>query len=132
MSYKVESGFKYIPEHDWAKLEGKQVLIGVTDYAQKSLKDVVYVELPAVGDSYGFKEVFGAIESVKAASELFLPVAGEIIAVNDRVNDDPELVNTDPYGTWLVKVNPSSLDEDWKKLMSAEEYAKHIEQLEDS
>jgi glycine cleavage system H protein len=76
MSYKVNSDYKYLPEHDWAKIEGEYVVVGVTDYAQRSLKDVVYVELPSIGDSYGFKDVFGAIESVKAASELYLPVEG--------------------------------------------------------
>ncbi|MFW9779274.1 MAG: glycine cleavage system protein GcvH [Candidatus Heimdallarchaeota archaeon] len=131
MSYKVMSDYKYLPEHDWAKLDGEHVLVGVTDYAQKSLKDVVYVELPSIGNSYGFKEVFGAIESVKAASELFLPIGGEIVSVNEAVNDNPEKVNEDPYGTWLVKIKPSSLDEDWSNLMNAEEYKKYIEELED-
>lgn len=125
MSYKVEQDLKYLPEHDWAKIDGDIVLIGVTDYAQKALKDVVYVELPEVGANFGFKEVFGTIESVKAASELFSPVAGEVVEVNIRINDEPEKINTDPYGTWLIKVKPLDLEADWEKLMTPEEYANH-------
>jgi glycine cleavage system H protein len=125
MSYKVEPDLKYLPEHDWAKIDGDIVLIGVTDYAQKALKDVVYVELPEVGATFRFKEVFGTIESVKAASELFCPVAGEVIEVNIRVNDEPEKVNTDPYAMWLIKMKPSNLEIDWEKLMTPEEYTNH-------
>ncbi|MFX0184384.1 MAG: glycine cleavage system protein GcvH [Candidatus Hodarchaeota archaeon] len=125
MSYKVEPDLKYLPEHDWAKIDGDIVLIGVTDYAQKALKDVVYVELPEVGANFRFKEVFGTIESVKAASELFSPVAGEVIEVNIRINDEPEKVNSDPYGSWLIKVKPLDLEADWEKLMTPEEYANH-------
>jgi glycine cleavage system H protein len=128
MSYKVESDYKYIPEHDWVKIEGDLVVIGVTDYAQKSLKDVVYVELPEVGDTFEFKDVFGSIESVKAVSELICPVSGEVVEVNDEVIEAPEKVNEAPYATWLIKIKPNNLDEDWNKLMSADEYAAHCEE----
>ncbi|MFX0087979.1 MAG: glycine cleavage system protein GcvH [Candidatus Hodarchaeota archaeon] len=128
MSYKVEPDYKYLPEHDWAKIEGDLVIVGVTDYAQKSLKDVVYVELPEVGDTFEFKDIFGSIESVKAVSELICPVSGEVVEINEEVIEAPEKVNEAPYKTWLIKINPSNLAEDWKKLMSADEYTEHCKE----
>ena len=128
MSYKVEPDYKYIPEHDWAKVEGDLVVIGVTDYAQKLLKDVVYVELPEVGDTFELKAVFGSIESVKAVSDLICPLAGEVVEVNEELADEPEKVNESPYSAWLIKIKPSNLEEDWNKLMTSEEYAKHCEE----
>jgi len=128
MTYKVEPDLKYIPEHDWVKIEGDIVIIGVTDYAQKSLKDVVYVELPEVGEKFKSKDIFGSIESVKAVSELICPVSGEIIEINEEVVDAPEKVNEAPYATWLIKIKPSNLEEEWKKLMSPEEYTSHCEE----
>ncbi|MHA1969173.1 MAG: glycine cleavage system protein GcvH [Candidatus Hodarchaeales archaeon] len=128
MSYKVEPDYKYLPEHDWAKVEGDLVVIGVTDYAQKTLKDVVYVELPEVGDTFEFKAVFGSIESVKAVSDLIIPLAGEVVEVNEELADEPEKVNEFPYSAWLIKIKPSNLEEDWNKLMTSEEYAKHCEE----
>ncbi len=125
MTYKVEPDLKYIPEHDWAKIEGDIVIIGVTDYAQKLLKDVVYVELPEVGEKFKSKDIFGSIESVKAVSELICPVSGEIIEINEELIDAPEKVNEAPYATWLIKIKPSNLEEEWKKLMSSEEYTSH-------
>ncbi len=131
MSYKVDPDRKYLPEHDWAKMEGKLVLVGISDFAQKTLKDIVYIELPEIGDSYQFKEAFGSIESVKAVSELFSPVSGSVVEVNDVVNTNPEQVNKDPYGTWLVKMKPSNLDEDWAKLLDPTEYSKLCNKLDD-
>ncbi len=128
MSYKVEPDYKYLPEHDWAKIEGDLVIIGVTDYAQKSLKDVVYVELPEVGDMFEFKDVFGSIESVKAVSELVCPVSGEVVEINEEVIETPERVNEAPYTTWLIKIKPTNLVEDWNKLMSADEYTEHCKE----
>ena len=127
MSYKVDQNMKYLPEHDWAKIEGDLILVGITDFAQKALKDVVYVELPEVGAAFGFKEVFGSIESVKAANELYSPVSGEIVEINEELEDTPEIVNEDPYGTWFVKIKPSNLEEEWNNLMTPEEYSKHCE-----
>ncbi|MFX0051941.1 MAG: glycine cleavage system protein GcvH [Candidatus Hodarchaeota archaeon] len=131
MSYNVKLDLKYLPEHDWARIEGDIVVIGVTDFAQKALKDVVYVELPDVGTTFEFKQVFGTIESVKAASELFCPVAGEVVDVNTGVNDEPEKINSNPYDSWLIKIKPSNLKADWEKLMTPEEYTKHCSE-EDS
>ena len=123
MSYEVLPDLRYLPEHDWAKKEGDIVLVGVTDYAQKSLKDVVYIELPEVGETFNFKDVLGSIESVKAVSELFNPIAGEIIEVNEEVVNDPEQVNKAPYGSWLVKIKPSDFETDWNQLLTADQYS---------
>jgi len=125
--YKVDPNMKYLAEHDWAKVEGDLVLIGVTDYAQKTLKDIVYVELPNIGDNFEFKGVFGSIESVKAVSELFCPVAGEVVALNENLANEPEKVNEDPYGTWLIKINPSNLETDWDRLLTPEAYSKLLD-----
>lgn len=125
--YKVDPNMKYLAEHDWAKVESDLVLVGVTDYAQKTLKDVVYVELPNIGDKFEFKGVFGSIESVKAVSELFCPVAGEVIAINEILINKPERVNEDPYGTWLIKINPSNLEKDWDRLLTPETYSKLLD-----
>jgi glycine cleavage system H protein len=123
MSYKVLPDLRYLPEHDWVKKEGDIVLVGVTDYAQKSLKDVVYIELPEVGETFDFREILGSIESVKAVSELFNPIGGEIIEVNEEVVNDPEQVNKDPYGSWLVKIKPSNFETDWNQLLTADQYS---------
>ena len=128
MSYKVEPDYKYNQEHDWAKKEGDLVVIGVTDYAQKSLKDVVYVELPEVGDTFKVKAMFGSIESVKAVSDLICPIAGEVVEVNEGLVDEPEKVNESPYSAWMIKIKPSNLEEDWNNLMTPEEYTEHCEE----
>ena len=125
MSYKVLPDLKYLPEHDWAKIDGEYILIGVTDFAQKTLKDVVYIELPEVGEKFNFKEVIGSIESVKAVSDLVCPISGEVVEINEKAVDAPEIVNQDPYSAWLVKVKPSNLETDWNKLMTPEEYSLH-------
>ena len=122
MSYKVLPDLRYLPEHDWAKKEGDTVLMGVTDFAQKKLKDVVYIDPPEVGDNINFRDVIGSIESVKAVSDLLTPISGEVIAVNEEVVDEPEKVNEDPYLSWLIKIKPTNLEEDWNKLMTADEY----------
>lgn len=96
---------KYSKEHEWIKMDGDRGVIGITDYAQKELGDVVYVELPEVGAKVKAMEVFGTIESVKAVSELFSPVSGEVVGINDKVVDAPEMVNSDPHGdAWLINV----------------------------
>lgn len=101
----IPENLKYTPDHEWVSSSGDELLIGITDHAQDSLGDVTFVELPDVGSRFGEKEVFGVVESVKAASDLYMPVAGEIIEVNDQLNDSPEMVNSDPYGEgWMIKV----------------------------
>jgi glycine cleavage system H protein len=105
---------RYAESHEWARSEGEKIKVGITDYAQDQLGDIVFVELPEVGDKFAKGQEFGTVESVKAVSELYLPVAGEIVAVNSLLEDSPEKVNTTPYGDgWMLEVkadNPSELD----------------------
>src|SRR5687768_11297382 len=118
---------RYAKSHEYVHLEGEIATIGITDYAQKELGDVVFVELPQVGTQLEMGDELGSIESVKAVSELFSPVGGEVIEVNEALADKPELVNTDPYGDgWMVKIRLAAADEA-DELMSAEEYEEYIE-----
>ncbi len=118
----VPAELKYSEEHEWAKVEGGRVTIGITDFAQGELGDIVFVELPQVGDSVEYGEPFGSVESVKTVSELYSPVTGKVVAVNAQLNDSPEKVNEAPYGDgWMIVVemaDPSEID----KLWSAEKY----------
>lgn len=118
---------RYAKSHEYVHLEGKTATIGITDYAQKELGDVVFVELPQPGTVLDAADELGSIESVKAVSELFSPVSGEVFEINEALADNPALVNTDPYGDgWMIRMNvsdPTELDE----LMTAEEYDEYIE-----
>ena len=98
---------KYTKDHEWVRLSGDMAEVGITDYAQQQLGDVVYVELPEVGDRLTAGQPFGSIESVKAVSELFAPVGGEVVEVNDAVKSHPEAVNSDPHSSWMIKVRVS-------------------------
>ncbi len=119
---------RYTRNHEWARPEGDVLRIGITDYAQDRLGDVVYVELPQVGTILDRGQEFGTVESVKAVSELFLPVAGEIAAVNEALDAGPQLVNESPYGEgWMVEVQPTDL-EAWAGLLSRDEYLAFLEQ----
>ena len=117
---------RYTAEHEWIKLEGDSAVVGITNFAQDQLGDVVYVELPKVGDRVESMKPFGVIESVKTASDLFAPVSGTITDVNPRLTDEPQIVNDAPYEAgWLIRVkpdNPGDLDQ----LLTAEQYADHI------
>ena len=119
----------YTEEHEYVrkgKGAGDPVDIGITDYAQGELGDIVYIELPKVGAKFGKHDVFGTIEAVKAVSELFSPIAGEIVAINDRLDKEPALVNSDPYGAgWMIRIKPSDASE-LDALIKADAYAKHI------
>jgi glycine cleavage system H protein len=119
---ELPAGLKYSKEHEWARVEGDVAIVGITDFAQNQLGDVVYVELPKVGVQVKLMAPFGVVESVKTASDLFSPVTGEVVEVNSALADQPELVNASPYEqAWMVKVrmaNAAELDE----LLSAEEY----------
>ncbi|UUV17298.1 glycine cleavage system protein GcvH [Fusobacteria bacterium ZRK30] len=97
----------YSKNHEWIKKEGNIALIGITDHAQKSLGEIVYVELPEVDDEFEVEEAFGVIESVKAASDSYMPVSGKIIEINEALEDSPTLLNEDPYGTWIIKIELS-------------------------
>ena len=122
---KVIEGLKYSKEHEWVKVEGDIAIVGVTDFAQEQLTDVVFVELPEAGKKVAAGEVCAVVESVKAASDLYSPVTGEVIESNQAVTDEPELVNDDAFGTWLFCIkadDPSQLE----ALMSASEYEQMI------
>ena len=117
---------KYSKEHEWVRVEGNVGIIGITDFAQKELGDIVYVEIETVGDSIEQNAVFGTVEAVKTVSDLFLPVTGKIIAKNEALNDAPEAVNTDPYESgWMVKVELTDISQ-LDGLMDAETYKKLI------
>lgn len=112
---------RYTEDHEWAQKTGKTVRIGVSDYAQDQLGDIVFVEFPEVGDIFEKGEEFGSLESVKAVSELFMPIGGEIVAINEALEDAPELINEECYDNWIVEIKPTDIAE-LKELMSAEEY----------
>ncbi len=118
----IPSDLKYTKDHEWVKVEGDEITIGITDFAQSELGDIVYVEVETLDETLEADEVFGTVEAVKTVSDLFLPVSGEIIAFNDSLEDEPEKVNTDPYGDgWMVKVKVSDVSQ-LDNLLSAEDY----------
>jgi glycine cleavage system H protein len=119
---QIPDDLHYSKDHEWVRVEGKTAVVGITDYAQDSLGDVVYVELPKAGDEFSANEPFGSVESVKAVSEVFSPVSGTISGVNETLNDEPEKVNQDPYGEgWMIRVETSSPGE-VDSLLTAAEY----------
>jgi glycine cleavage system H protein len=118
----VPEDLHYSKDHEWVRVDGDQAIIGITDYAQNSLGDVVYVELPKAEDEFAANEAFGSVESVKAVSEVFTPVAGVVVTINESLADEPESVNSDPYGAgWMIRMkmsNPAEVD----SLLTAAEY----------
>lgn len=116
----------YTKDHEWVRVSGDQATVGITDHAQQQLGDVVYVELPKVGDKFETSEAFGSVESVKAVSEIYIPISGTVITVNESLNDSPEFVNEDPYGKgWMIVIkldNPAQVD----GLLTAAEYEDYI------
>ncbi|MES2392348.1 MAG: glycine cleavage system protein GcvH [Acidobacteriota bacterium] len=123
MSYPEQ--YKYAKSHEWILAEGDGATIGITDYAQSSLGDIVFVELPKVGQSIEAGSTFGSVESVKAVSDLYSPVTGTVTAVNDALNAAPETINTDANGTWMIKVDMLNTD-DLNDLLSAADYEKFV------
>ena len=123
----IPEHLRYSKDHEWVAVDGDIATVGITDYAQHSLGDVVYIDMPRGGDKFATHEAFGSVESVKAVSEIFMPVGGEITEVNDSLNDTPEAVNNEPYTTgWMVKVkmdNPGEAD----AMLSAVEYEEYLE-----
>lgn len=125
---KIEKDLLYTKDDEWLRVEEDEATVGISDYAQDSLSDIVYLELPEVGESFDEGEPFGVVESVKAAADLFMPASGEVIEVNESLMDEPEVVNTDPYGqAWMVRIkleDASQLDD----LMDAEAYSAYCEE----
>ena len=118
----VPDELKYTKDHEWVRVEGESIVVGVTDFAQKELGDIVYVDIDTEGETIEKEEVFGSVEAVKTVSDLMMPVSGEIVAFNDALEDEPELVNTDPYGDgWMIKVLMSDFTE-LDSLLSADQY----------
>ena len=118
----IPDTLKYTKEHEWVRLEGDVAVIGITDFAQGELGDIVFVEVETVDESLAADDVFGTIEAVKTVSDLFMPIAGEVVEFNEAVEDDPSLVNSDPYGEgWLIKVKPDQVSE-IEGLLNAEAY----------
>jgi len=116
----------YTKEHEWIKVDGDTAYVGITDYAQSELGDIVFVELPAENDNFEKNDVFGTIEAVKTLADLFLPVSGQIIEVNNKVEDEPELINSQPYDDgWLVKISITNPDE-LKDILKADDYKEMI------
>lgn len=118
----VPTNLKYTSEHEWIRVEGDIAYVGITDYAQAQLGDIVFVDIQTEGETLAAGDVFGTIEVVKTVSDLFLPVAGEVLEQNEALADQPELVNTDPYGEgWLIKIKPAA-DADYDALLDSEGY----------
>ena len=128
--YEIREDLYYNKDHEWIKVEQDQCRIGITDYAQKTLHEVVFAELPEVGGQIKMTENLANLESVKAVAEVYAPLSGKIIKINDELNENPELVNKSPYDKgWIVIIEPSNQDEEIKLLMDIKKYSDFIKQL---
>jgi glycine cleavage system H protein len=117
---------KYSKEHEWVLVEGNVATVGITDYAQDQLGDIVFVELPGLGDKVSKEDAFGVVESVKAVSDVYAPVSGKVLEVNDDLRENPEMLNEDPYGdAWMIKIEMNDIEE-LQDLMSAAEYEEYV------
>jgi len=119
--------YRYTREHEWINVDGNQATIGITDYAQNSLGDIVFVELPKVGDELTEGKSFGTVESVKAVSELYAPASGKVVAVNPELANAPEKINSDAHGAWMIKIQLTNAGE-VNKLLSASDYEKYVKE----
>ena len=127
LTMNVPNNLKYTKDHEWVRVEGESVVVGITDFAQKELGDIVYVDVDTEGDNIEQEEVFGSVEAVKTVSDLMMPVSGEIVALNELLEDEPELVNSDPYGDgWMIKVLISDFTE-LDSLLTAGQYKELID-----
>ena len=123
---EIKSELKYTKDHEWISIDDDQATIGITDYAQGELGDIVYVEIESIGDELNQEEIFGSVEAVKTVSDLFIPVSGEITEMNENLEDNPELINDDPYGEgWIIKMKISDASE-LDGLLSADDYKELI------
>ncbi len=123
----IKENLRYAESHEWVSLDGEIATVGITDYAQHALGDIVYVDMPEVGDEVSAGEEFGAVESVKAASDLYSPVSGEVVEINEALEDEPGLINQDAFANWIMKVKVSDPSE-VEGLLDAEAYAKICEE----
>ena len=121
----IPENLKYTKDHEWISIEGDVATVGITDFAQGELGDIVYVEIEKIGENFSKEEVFGTVEAVKTVSDLFMPLTGEIININEELNEKPELVNEDPYGQgWMIKIKVNSSD--ISDLLNSEQYKKLV------
>ncbi len=128
--YSVPEGFYYTKEHEWLKVEGDKCRVGVTDYAQKSLHEIVYVELPKLGSDVAGMQSIGTVESVKAVSDVYSPIAGKILEVNTGLSDAPELVNKSPYGEgWITVMKPANLQKELGTLLKPNDYKDFLQKI---
>ena len=123
---KTIPSLKYTSKHQWIKVEGEYAYIGITDYAQDQLGEVLFVEMPEVGDAITQDDDYGVVESSKVASDLIAPISGEVVEINEKLEDEPEYINDEPYDAWIVKVKVSDEDE-LESLMNSDEYEKGLE-----
>ena len=122
----LPADLSYSDDHEWVQKTGETVKIGISDYAQDQLGDIVFVEMPEVGDTFAKGDEFGTLESVKAVSEMFVPLSGEVVAVNDALEDAPELINEDPYAGWIIEIRPTEASE-YDELLSRDDYLKLLQ-----
>ena len=121
----IPENLKYTKDHEWISIEGDVATVGITDFAQGELGDIVYVEIEKIGENFSKEEVFGTVEAVKTVSDLFMPLTGEIVDINEELNEKPELVNEDPYGQgWMIKIKVNSSD--ISDLLNSEQYKKLV------
>jgi glycine cleavage system H protein len=126
MEFKTD--VRYMDTHEWARQEDDEIVVGISDYAQSTLSDIVYVELPEVGDALDKGDMMCVVESVKAAGDVYAPMSGEVVAVNETLEDSPELVNEDPFGEgWLARIKPNDMDE-WDELLDVDAYKEIVEE----
>lgn len=126
---KIVKGLLYTKDHEWVKVEGDMAVLGMADYAQHHLGDIVYVELPEIDDEIAKEETFSAVESVKAAADIYMPVGGKVVEINEAIIDDPALLNSDPYENWMIKIEISNKAE-LEELMTSEEYENFVAEEE--
>lgn len=123
MDYNVPQNLSYTKDHEWASINDVEATVGITDFAQSSLGDIVFVELPEVGSTISQGEAFGVVESIKSVSDLYSPLSGEVVAINDNLEGQPELLNESPYDNWIIKIKISKAEET-KEMLSSDEYEK--------